>query len=214
MTPAPTPRGGRSPRRSGYHPEWTPRRRGPSGRPCCKWCLAEVPKGRRWWCGDGCVEQYRAQSDPAALRDLVRRRDREVCALCGLDCALLLRVVVRLYDRDLREGRALQGRRRVRDRLAGYPAWSLGGRPSLYGERAADLLEALGFHRKDHPVLWEADHIVPLVEGGLWGPENVRTACRRCHRRETAALARRRAEVRSGVRLPNGAIPLGFGGGA
>lgn len=209
MTPPPTtPRGGRTPRRSGFHPEWTSKRRGPKGRPLCKRCLAEVPAPRRWWCGDACVEAYCAQSDPAALRRLVERRDREVCALCGLDAALLARVVARLWERDDRQGVALRRRRSRRDRLARLPRWSLGGRPNLDGTRAADLMEALGFHAKDHSCLWEADHIVPLVEGGAWGPENVRTLCRRCHRKQTAALARRRAEVRSGVRLPNGAIPL------
>lgn len=44
---------------------------------------------------------------------------------------------------------------------------------------------------------WEMDHRVPVVEGGgSCGLENLRTLCRACHRRETAALARRRAERR------------------
>jgi len=44
---------------------------------------------------------------------------------------------------------------------------------------------------------WEADHIVPVVEGGgLCGLENYRTLCLSCHRRETAELAKRRAVAR------------------
>lgn len=44
---------------------------------------------------------------------------------------------------------------------------------------------------------WEADHIVPVVEGGgLCGLENYRTLCLACHRAETAALAARRALAR------------------
>jgi 5-methylcytosine-specific restriction protein A len=45
--------------------------------------------------------------------------------------------------------------------------------------------------------LWQADHIIPVVEGGgECGLENLRTLCRACHLRETAELARRRAEAR------------------
>ena len=47
---------------------------------------------------------------------------------------------------------------------------------------------------------WEADHIVPVVEGGgSCGLENIRTLCIPCHRRETAALAGRRAARRRGI---------------
>jgi len=46
--------------------------------------------------------------------------------------------------------------------------------------------------------LWQADHIVPVVEGGgECGLARFRTLCTACHRAETAALARRRAQARS-----------------
>lgn len=57
-------------------------------------------------------------------------------------------------------------------------------------------LALLGFTR--WPMsLWQADHIVPVVEGGgSCGLENLRTLCWRCHRQETrklrARLSRRR----------------------
>ncbi len=41
--------------------------------------------------------------------------------------------------------------------------------------------------------LWDADHIVPVVEGGgECDLSNMRTLCLKCHREETAALRRRR----------------------
>lgn len=52
---------------------------------------------------------------------------------------------------------------------------------------------------------WEADHVVPLIEGGDHGPDNVRTLCVPCHKDETRELAGRRARARS----RQGTLPLG-----
>ena len=47
---------------------------------------------------------------------------------------------------------------------------------------------------------WQADHIVPVVEGGgQCGLDGYRTLCCRCHKRETAKLAKRRAQTRRAV---------------
>jgi 5-methylcytosine-specific restriction endonuclease McrA len=46
---------------------------------------------------------------------------------------------------------------------------------------------------------WDADHVVPVVEGGGGcGLENYRTLCIPCHRIETAELRRRLAERKRG----------------
>lgn len=42
---------------------------------------------------------------------------------------------------------------------------------------------------------WEADHIVPVVEGGDSNLENIRTLCIPCHRAATAALRAWRKRV-------------------
>lgn len=44
--------------------------------------------------------------------------------------------------------------------------------------------------------LWQADHIVPQVEGGTHELSNLRTLCIWCHKKETAGLTSRRAEAR------------------
>ncbi|MGE5646646.1 MAG: HNH endonuclease [Acidobacteriota bacterium] len=47
--------------------------------------------------------------------------------------------------------------------------------------------------------LWDADHIVPVVEGGgECDLANLRTLCLRCHKKETAALRARRGSDRPG----------------
>jgi 5-methylcytosine-specific restriction endonuclease McrA len=72
-------------------------------------------------------------------------------------------------------------------------------------ERWAGLWGYWGYQRKIRvwlarrglAGLWEADHVVPVVEGGgLAPPEGYRILCVPCHRAETAALAGRRAEAR------------------
>lgn len=45
-------------------------------------------------------------------------------------------------------------------------------------------------------VMWEADHRIPLCEGGDATPENLRALCVPCHRAETKALRRRLADAR------------------
>ncbi len=46
--------------------------------------------------------------------------------------------------------------------------------------------------------LWQADHIIPVVEGGgECGLDNLQTLCTACHKAETGALAARRAKSRS-----------------
>lgn len=55
---------------------------------------------------------------------------------------------------------------------------------------------------------WEADHTVPLCEGGPHSLENMRTLCAECHKGVTAALNARRFSGRRpkapvvGPRLP------------
>ncbi|MDE1177999.1 MAG: HNH endonuclease signature motif containing protein [Edaphobacter sp.] len=46
-------------------------------------------------------------------------------------------------------------------------------------------------------TLWEADHIVPVVEGGgECDLENIQTLCLRCHRKATQSLRERRRSLK------------------
>ena len=127
----------------------------------CRWCGAEVPKGRRTFCGPECVHQWRLRTDPGYLRAQVFARDRGVCAACGLDTEALRKDKRKL---DYRARRQFE------------KDW--GGRRNL----------------------WDADHILPVAEGGgECDLSNMRTLCLKCHRDATAALrARQRAKGNSG----------------
>jgi 5-methylcytosine-specific restriction protein A len=58
---------------------------GPAGRALCRYCGLEVPPGRRTFCSEWCVHEWRLRTDPGYLRDRVFARDRGVCALCAVD---------------------------------------------------------------------------------------------------------------------------------
>ncbi|HZT38014.1 MAG TPA: HNH endonuclease signature motif containing protein [Bryobacteraceae bacterium] len=134
--------------------------KGPNGRALCRWCNLETPPGRRTFCSEWCVKEWRLRTDSGYLREQAFERDRGVCALCGMDCVAELRRLKRL---------------RGRQRQTAWAAWGL--RP---GQRAS---------------LWDADHIVPVAEGGgECDLSNIRTLCIRCHREATREL---RARLRS-----------------
>jgi 5-methylcytosine-specific restriction enzyme A len=60
------------------------------------------------------------------------------------------------------------------------------------GANRALLFVHWGLHLKLRKSLWDADHIVPVVEGGgECDLDNIRTLCLRCHRQATTQLRRR-----------------------
>ena len=70
-------------------------------------------------------------------------------------------------------------------------------------KRITAELRAEGFHdvTTHHACnLWQADHIVPVAEGGgACGLENLQTLCLPCHKRKTAEQATRKALLRRGI---------------
>lgn len=193
-------------------PDWDPEA---NRQPRCVYCGGDLPDRRLRWCSDWCVRYAQIRcGQSGAIRHALLRRDRAVCQLCGLDTAALEQAF-RSARRDL-EGRITRAYNRQYDRMA--PDWSTGGpiwerqterwararlRLGLAGRRLHHQLlirlEALGFAAAAHGnrSFWEADHIVPVSEGGgFCGLENLRTVCQPCHRAETAALAGRLAAAR------------------
>ncbi len=64
------------------------------------------------------------------------------------------------------------------------------------GAHRIKLLQRWSLKRLTRRSLWDADHIVPVVEGGgECDLENIRTLCLNCHRRETVELRKRLAQA-------------------
>ena len=145
---------------------------GAAGRPLCRWCSLECPKGRRTFCSDDCVHQWRLRTSPAYLRDAVRKRDKGICARCTVDT------------------------------LAAYALLR-----HARGQRRQQLLALWGLKNLQRKSLWDADHILPVAEGGgECDLDNLRTLCLHCHRVMTAALRGRLVERRRTLRIENGSI--------
>lgn len=163
-----------------------------NGKPLCRWCRGPVLPPRQSWCSDKCVNEYKDKYDAAHQRRQVKKRDRGVCASCGLDTTAFREELKRTYFEAMKE--------------RGLPAYEHYIHVSILEKTPAcmALLEKHGFTLKDvsfsgHGMqdFWQADHAVPVVEGGggvHW--QELRTLCSVCHRRETKALAARRAAAR------------------
>jgi len=132
----------------------------------CRGCGSVVPAGRRTWCSDACVAENLVKLSPGEARAQVFKRDAGVCSQCGFDTEQAKRIFDRLSGKD---GFAVYQNRDVLLFLLNH--W----RPrKLPYSSTSDVLRL--------PHLWEADHIVPVVEGGgSCSLDGLRTLCVRCH---------------------------------
>lgn len=150
--------------------------KGPSGRPLCRWCGTETRPPRRTFCSAACVHQHRIRTNGSYLRQQVFRRDNGVCRGCGLD--------TKVVAAELLELRVLHGLAEMRraQQLHGIP------------------LSRTVWRRKLGGGLWDADHIVPVVEGGgEAGLDNLQTLCIPCHREKTRRRRRWTAKAAAGA---------------
>jgi len=201
--------------------------RGPNGRKCCRQCGTETKPPARTFCSQACVDKWKeARPSPSEARTRVLARDRGVCAICRRDTEAdryrlegMLLVLAEIFLRPFaaswtRFGSVNEAVYSVplHSRLGRY--WSARhdvayaaeeaerfGRPVFCPIEYAPFLRFCRDLKLSKPYggqpLWEADHIVPVVEGGgECGIDNYRTLCIACHRAETAKLAARRAEKR------------------
>ena len=127
--------------------------------------------------------------DAATLRRQVFARDGGICQYpgCGIDCGELA-----LSYHAARSRVTAEHKQRLTEWQGMTAACIASAQLERAQLRAIDArLKALGFC-PDHPFA-EADHVVPLSEGGPNTLANLRVLCRRCHCFATRELAGRRA---------------------
>ncbi len=203
---------------------WKHLGKGPNGRNLCHCgCGREVQPPRRTAFSDACVKAWHERNDPTTIRRVILERDGGKCAQCGIE-AEKIRQAFRgvgcphLFEFDDPDGYVGEYLRAQRVAAAlGVPIrngshefrgneflrsvidqthWAEQEIRAQWHEWGLNAADDLPFEKRDSSW-WEADHIVPVIEGGGGcGPEGYRTLCLRCHRLETAALAARLAQSR------------------
>lgn len=192
---------------------WRFRGKGPNGRNLCHCgCGREVVPPRRSCFSDACLEEWNRHNNPAVIARIVEERDKGVCTHCGLDTIAFHEIcwgscpVWPPDDFQIAVGMGYENqyshdghyryrvRKEVEDALA-IARFTHAREVEIVWRANQEELQrlaiAMGFTDSSRRW-WEADHIVPVVEGGGGcGPDGYRTLCLPCHRKETAALHRR-----------------------
>ena len=136
-----------------------------NGLTCCRWCGKGVKPPKRTMCSPECVHELKLRISGRYLRDCVYKRDKGICAICKIDTKEIAKKAITL------EG----------DELVNY-----------LNENKISLNRKI-WVKKHGGGLWDADHIIPVKEGGgLCGLDNMRTLCIKCHKNETAILAKKK----------------------
>lgn len=209
--------------------QWRARGKGPNGRNLCHCgCGNEVKPPRRTAFSDACVKRWHECNDPATIRKVVLARDGGKCAACGLEAEMIQKAQAGVgcpyqfefedpqYDGEYRRATRIayalgieikngshqfRGNEFLREVIE-QTYWSESEIRAQWIEWGLNEADNLPFEPR-HASWWEADHIIPVSEGGGGcGPEGYRTLCLRCHRVETARLAARLAEKRRSAKQP------------
>lgn len=132
----------------------------------CAWCGGHSDYGLKY-CSPECSHDANIRASGNIVAYAVAKRDNGICAVCGMDCKWLAEVAHRILKAYTRYYMDAEFKRQ-------WGPWYSGAN---YG------------------ALWEADHIIPVSEGGgCCGLDNYRTLCVRCHKDETKDLAKRRSK--------------------
>ncbi len=138
-----------------------------NGLTCCRWCGKGVKPPKRTMCSPECVHELKLRINGRYLRDCVYKRDKGICAICKIDTKEIAKTA-----------HILEG-----DELIEY-----------LNDHKISLNRKIWL-KKYGGGLWDADHIIPVKEGGgLCGLENMRTLCIKCHKNETAILAKKKTK--------------------
>lgn len=176
------------PRAAGYHWDQKDKLVLPCGRKSCRWCKGPITaKGRRTFCSDPCVQEWRRRAYPEDFRQAAFKADGGICQICSIDCRFLDTYWIECQLWIAKGAKGVAPHNDADGKL--YPVkWWL-----------AKLVEAHQW-KVEHNAprhAFEIDHIVPVVEGGdFFDPTNLRVLCVPCHKIITGQFATKRARER------------------
>jgi 5-methylcytosine-specific restriction protein A len=122
---------------------------------CCRYCGQSVRPPKRTFCSPECVHEHRLRSGGTYLRQCVFTRDMGICSICNQDTKDIAKQLLDATP-DIKE--QLMKQYSIHQKRKITPGKNGGG-------------------------LWDADHIVRVVDGGgECGMDNIRTLCISCHK--------------------------------
>ena len=128
---------------------------------CCRWCSKSVLPPRRTMCSPECVHEILLRTNNNYLRKCIYKRDRGICKLCNIDTKKIAKEALSLSNED---------------RVNFLKEYSISTKRKIWKQKCGG-------------GLWDADHIIPVMEGGgQCGLDNLRTLCIKCHKEVTKKL--------------------------
>ena len=187
------------------------KRRDENGNVVCSCGCGRPPgKGRRTWHSQECVDRWMVANSSQYVRDKLFERDKGVCAMCGVDSEKAKRraeaasshwwsrwhgFYARIESWHRRHGWNVVVPDFLNAKNDRFECWSPRVRSAM--DKRLNAMRAEGWNVHRQSSWWEADHIVPVVEGGgQCDLSNFRTLCVRCHWKVTRELRARLAEKR------------------
>lgn len=150
---------------------------------CSCGCGRHPVKPRKTWFSESCVESWKMVNDPATIRRMVWRRDRGKCAICGCNSPLAFKQWLKDRSETVQFINSLF-------RLSGVKTHTKSNFPRY--KKLLKKWSPVGDWTYGRSTAWDADHIVPVSEGGgLCGIDNYRTLCHPCHKTVTKDLQQR-----------------------
>jgi len=130
-----------------------------NGHNLCRWCKTPVLPPRRTLCSAECAHELRLRCNGKYLRECVYKRDHGICAICSIDTKKHAKELLVCSSKD------------KKDEL--LKLYSISPKRKIW-------------KRKFGGGLWDADHILPVKDGGgQCGLDNIRTLCIKCHKNIT-----------------------------
>ena len=126
---------------------------------CCRWCNTPVTPPRRTICSKECAHELKIRTSGNYLRKCVYKRDKGICSICKIDTKIISQKALSIIN--------------IEDR-------------NIYLKENNISVKRKIWKRKNGGGLWDADHIIPVKDGGgLCGIDNIRTLCIACHKKKT-----------------------------
>lgn len=132
--------------------------RNPSGFVACRWCGKDVLPPKRTMCSPECVHELLIRRNNRYIRDCLYKRDKGICSNCGINTKNIAMEALNMNKED---------------RIEFLKKYNISNKRKIW-------------KRLHGGGLWDADHIIPVKDGGgECGLDNLTTLCISCHKNKT-----------------------------